>query len=81
MWLVYATEAEAEAAQALIWEAVKPPFEVRDGAPLPERITTRWAVPLLAQEGWAIAAPPVPVPGAGGTALDDVTFPEEEDAP
>lgn len=77
MWLVYPTEAEAEAAQALIWDAVKPPFEMRAGEPVPERITQRWAIPRLAAEGWAIAAPPAPVAGAGGTAFANVTFPDE----
>lgn len=50
MWLVYATEAEAEAAQAAIWDAVKPPAEMRDGEPVPDRITQRWAIPRLAAE-------------------------------
>jgi hypothetical protein len=79
MWLVYPTEAEAKAAQALIWEAIKPPAEIRDGEPVADRITQRWAIPRLAAEGWAIAAPPVPVAGIGGTAFDTVTFPEVDE--
>ncbi|MFN3990064.1 MAG: hypothetical protein ACK4IS_07380 [Erythrobacter sp.] len=82
MWLVYPSEAEAEAAQELIWAAVKPPAEIRDGVPVPERITQRWAVPRLAAEGWAIAAPPQAVPGLGGILLGEVAFPElEEEQP
>ena len=82
MWLVYPNEAEAEAAQAAIWDAVKPPAEMRDGEPVPHRVTQRWAMPRLAAEGWAIAAPPVAVAGVGGVAMAEVTFPEpEEDQP
>lgn len=80
MWLVYATEAEADAAQAAIWDAVKPPVETRDGAPIPDRVTQRWAVPRLAAEGWAINAPPAPVEGIGGAAFDAVTFPEVDES-
>jgi hypothetical protein len=79
VWLVYPTEAEAEAAQAAIWDAVKPPAELRDGQPMPDRITQRWAMPSLAAEGWAIAAPPAPVEGIGGTVFDTVTFPEVDE--
>lgn len=78
MWLVYEAEAEAEAAQALIWEAVKPPFEMRDGEPLPDRVTQRWAIPRRAAEGWVIAAPPEAVPDLGGTPLAEATFPEDD---
>jgi hypothetical protein len=82
MWLLFATEAEAEAAQALIWDAVKPPAEIRDGKPLPDRVTERWAVPRLVAEGWAIAAPSAPVKGVGGKVVAAVTFPDiEEDQP
>jgi hypothetical protein len=77
MWLVYPTEAEAEAAQAAIWDAVKPPAEMRDGEPVSDRITQRWAIPRLAAEGWAIAA--APVEGIGGATFDAVTFPEVDE--
>lgn len=79
MWLVYPTEAQADAAQAAIWDAVKPTVETRDGAPIPDRITQRWATPRQSVEGWAIAAPPAPIPGIGGAAFDNVAFHEVDE--
>lgn len=78
MWLVYPTHAQAEAAQALIWDAIKPPFELRGGKPQPSRITLRWADPVECKEGWAIPAPEQPVKDAGGTEMARPTFPEQE---
>ena len=56
-WLIFDTEEAAETAQAVIWDIVRPPAEVRGGKPVPERVTVRWAVPVPVEGGWAVPLP------------------------
>lgn len=77
-WLVYPSLSEAEAAEALIWDAIKPPFEVRGGEPQKVRVTQRWADPVECKEGWAIPAPEQAIKGVGGAEMARPTFPAQE---
>jgi hypothetical protein len=58
-WLVFATEADAVAAEAAIWQAMEPTVvETRDGVPVNPRVTQRWATPAQLADGrWAIPSP------------------------
>lgn len=79
MWLLFTSEARAAAAQKAIWEAIRPPFEVRgDGVPQEKMITRRWAIPVRAAEGWVIPAPEIKVEAAGGVEIEQPTFPPQE---
>jgi hypothetical protein len=60
-YLVFSTQAEAEAAEQAIWQGMAPQIvETRDGEPVPEaeRVTKRWAVPMQIADGrWAFPCP------------------------
>ena len=91
MWLVFKSLAEAERAQAQIWEALKPAFELRNKVQQQSRVTTRWANPQEAKEGWAILIPEKGekgwamlepekvIEGLGGVLNKQPTFPMQED--
>jgi hypothetical protein len=54
---VFDTEAEAEAAQALIFSSMVV-AETRNGQPVLEPVTTRWAIPQQITDGrWVIPSP------------------------
>lgn len=78
MWLAYQTEAAAEAAQAAIWAALRPPHEMCAGQPVVP-VTVRWATPMICGQGWAIPAPPDGLLW-GGTAIAAPDFPPPADA-
>jgi hypothetical protein len=79
MYLLFGTQEEAEKAQAAIWQAVRPPAEIRDGKAVPDRITQRWATPRECKEGWVIEAPPKDVDGIGGKLIESPSFPEQNE--